>query len=109
MNLSDELIPAADPAPLLRMVRRRRRLRLAIRVGVVFAVAFIAGIGLWRHPADRHSQVAITEPTGPAPSAAGVQSPPVTMTRDELIDSLKDQTYALIRWPDGREQLLIRR
>jgi type VI protein secretion system component VasK len=109
MNLSDDLIPAADPTSLLRMVRRRRHLRLATRVGVVFAVAFITGIGLWRHPADRRSQVAMTAPASPAPSSTGVQSPPVTMTRDELIDSLKDQTYALIRWPDGREQLLIRR
>jgi hypothetical protein len=31
------------------------------------------------------------------------------MTREELLDSLKDETFALIRWPDGREQLLIRR
>jgi hypothetical protein len=104
MNLSDDLIPAADPAPLLRMVRRRRRVRLAARAGVFFAVAFIAGIGLWLWPGDRHAAVVIT-----APNVAAVQSAPVTMTRDELIDSLKDQSYALIRWPDGREQLLIRR
>jgi type VI protein secretion system component VasK len=107
MNLSDDLIPAADPAPLLRMVRRRRRVRLATRAGVVFAVFFFAGISLWRRPADRHSRVAVTDAVAQPLSAR--QSPPVTMTRDELIDSLKDQTYALIRWPDGREQLLIRR
>ena len=104
MNLSDDLIPAADPAPLLRMVRRRRRVRLAARVGFFIAVAFIAGIGVWLRPGDRHAAVAST-----APAVAAVQSAPVTMTRDELIDSLKDQSYALIRWPDGREQLLIRR
>ncbi len=40
----------------------------------------------------------------PAPPPASV-----AMTREEFLDSLKDETFAFIQWPDGREQLLIRR
>jgi hypothetical protein len=113
MNLSDDLTPTTDPAPLLRAVRRRRHLRLATRAGLSAAAIILAAIGLWPGPASQRPKAARTTPAGPPPLAAVPPAasalPPVTMTRDELIDSLKDETFALIRWPDGREQLLIRR
>ncbi len=45
-------------------------------------------------------------------ATAPLPTPPpasVAMTREEFLDSLKDETFAFIQWPDGREQLLIRR
>lgn len=116
MNLSDDLTPATDPTPLFRAVRRRRRWRIATRAGlsVVVLITLVAVFVLRPRPAARQSAIATATPAITAPSVVSVSppasvSPPITMTRDELIDSLKDQTYALIRWPDGREQLLIRR
>jgi hypothetical protein len=114
MNLSDDLIPAADPAPLLRAMRRRRHLRHAARAGLAVAAIVIAAAGLWTRPGARRPAIARATPAESGPPVVSASPPPsspppITMTRDELIDSLKDQTYALVRWPDGREQLLIRR
>ena len=103
MNLSDDLTHPADPAPLLRAMRhRRRRLRLVARTGIPIAAITLAVIALWHRPIPQPAEVAIVPP--PAPARASV-----AMTREELLDSLKDETFALIQWPDGREQLLIRR
>lgn len=102
MNLSDDLTLTADPAPLLHAMRRRRRLRLVARAGVSIAAITIAVIALWHRPMPQRSEAAIAPPPAPA-------RPTVSMTREELLDSLKDETFALIQWPDGREQLLIRR
>ncbi len=102
MNLSDDLTPTADPAPLLRAMRHRRRIRVVARVSIPIAVITIAVAAFWHRPIPEAPEVAIAPPPAPAP-------PSVSMTREELLDSLKDETFALIQWPDGREQLLIRR
>ena len=102
MNLSDDLTPTANPAPLLRAVRRRRRLRRFTRAALSTAALILAVIAFW--PGEK------PRPTAAAP--APLSEPPresVTMTREEFLDSLKDETFAFIQWPDGREQLLIRR
>ena len=102
MNLSDDLTPAADPTPLLRAIRRRRHVRLATRAAFSTTAVLLAVIVFWRG-----------EKPGPTEAApAPLSEPPresVAMTREEFIESLKDETFALIQWPDGREQLLIRR
>ena len=100
MNLSDDLTPIADPAPLLRAVRRRRRFRTAIRAGLSSAAVLAVTIAFWPRQAPHQTPVASPAPP-PSASAA--------MTRAEFLDSLKDETFAFIQWPDGREQLLIRR
>ena len=102
MNLSDDLTPAADPAPLLRAVRRHRRARSVTRACISGAAVVIAAIALWPRTTPRPPEVTAAPALTPAPKS-------VSMTREELIDSLKDETFALIQWPDGREQLLIRR
>ena len=102
MNLSDDLTPAADPAPLLRAMRQRRRLRRATRAALSTAALFLAVIAFW--PGEKPRPTAATH----APLAKP-QRESVAMTREEFLDSLKDETFAFIQWPDGREQLLIRR
>ena len=102
MNISDDLTPAADPAPLLRAVRRHRRVRLATRAALSTAALLIATIAFWPGEKPR------TTAAAPAPLSP-TKPESVTMTREEFLDSLKDETFALIQWPDGREQLLIRR
>ena len=98
MNLSDDLTPAADPAPLLRAVRCHRRLRIAKRAFVSAACILLAALAFWPRP----------KPPAAIIFAPEVKPKPVAMTREELLDSLKDETFAFIQWPDGREQLLIR-
>lgn len=102
MNLSDDLIPAADPAPLLRAMRRHRRVRFISRACISGAAVILAVLALWPRSTPPPSEIAITPAPTPAPKS-------VTMTREEFLDSLKDETFAFIQWPDGREQLLIRR
>ena len=101
MNLSDDLTPAADPAPLLRAVRRHRRARFISRACLSGAAILLAVLALWPRSAPPPREIAIAPAPVPAPKS-------VAMTRDELLESLKDETFALIQWPDGREQLLIR-
>ncbi len=102
MNLSDDLTPAADPAPLLRAVRRRRRVRIAARAALSTAAVLCAVIAFWPRETPRETAATPAPLSPPKPES-------VTMTREEFLDSLKDETFAFIQWPDGREQLLIRR
>ena len=101
MNLSDDLTPATDPVPLLRAVRHRRRLRRVTRAALSTAAVLLAVFAF-----------SLREKTHPIAAASAPRAKPqresVTITREEFLDALKDETFALIQWPDGREQLLIR-
>ena len=98
MNLSDDLTPHADPAPLLCAIRHHRRLRRVTRACISGAAVIVAAVAIWpREKITRRAPM-------PAPKPESI-----TMTREEFLDSLKDETFAFIQWPDGREQLLIRR
>ena len=101
MNLSDELSPAPDPACLTLALRRHRRLRHIVRTGATASIVLGACIIL--RPQRLQPQPTTAEGLGQlAPSR------PVTVTREEFLDSFTDESVALVVWPDGREQLFIR-
>lgn len=98
MNLSDELSPAPDPAGLTLALRRHRRLRRIVRTGA--AASIVLGASIILRPQPRETHVNGQGPVAP--------SRPVTVTREEFLDSFTDESVALVVWPDGREQLFIR-
>lgn len=103
-NLSDDLTPSLDSAPLLRALRRRRKTRSVVRGSIVCGpLAAAAWLGFWHRP--QNPDVAAAAHVAPP---AHEETPVKFISKEELLDTLKDQTVALIRWPDGKEQLLIK-
>jgi hypothetical protein len=93
-DLLDDLTHAraGGAEALVAALRRRRRGKVAARLGAV-VLAGAAAAGLWR-----------VRPPDAVPVAA-VAPPPTSLTPDELLDSFGDQPVALVTWPDGRQQL----
>ena len=83
-------------------MRRRRHLRRITRAAFSTAVLLLAVIAFWPGEKPRPSAAVPAPLSTPKPES-------VAMTREEFLDALKDETFAFIQWPDGREQLLIRR
>jgi hypothetical protein len=61
-------------------------------------------MAFWPRPEPSEGPVSIAK-TAPSPPA---ETSVKIISSEELLDTLKDQTVAFIRWPDGKEELLIK-
>ena len=127
--LEDIFTPAGEnnrvsESEILRLVQaarvKRQRRRHALATAASFAVIFAFGFALW--PKQNRtippsiaasSPPALATTPSPAPALAAARSasltpPPVERIDDKtMLAMLGDRPAALVRWPDGRQGLLL--
>lgn len=110
---------SVSAAEVMKLVETERRSRSQRRRGIAMAAAVILGLaGVWisiqpsTKPEATTPPLAQTAPKTPAPAvnvaAAAITPPKVEHVDDEgMLAMLGKQPTALVRWPDGRQSLLL--